>query len=53
MAQIRATIGSRKKAKIAKIIHKKRREARILLIFFSKNKPRITRSMIISPFVKK
>jgi len=50
MAQIRAISGSAKKAKIARIIHKKNSEARIFLILLSKNKPRTMRNIMISPW---
>ena len=52
MAQIIATKGRIKKAKIAKIIHKKKIETSIFLIFANKNKPKATRKVMISPLVK-
>ena len=48
-----AISGSTKKAKIAKIIHKKKIEASIFLIFANKNKPKTIRNIMISPLVKK
>ena len=53
MAQIMAISGSTKKAKIAKIIHKKKIETSIFLIFANKNKPKTIRNIMISPLVKK
>ena len=52
MAQIRAISGKTKKARMAKIIHKKKSEARILFILLSKNRPKIIRNRIISPWLK-
>jgi hypothetical protein len=53
MAQIMAISGSAKKAKTARIIQKANNQAKILLILTSKNKPKMTKNMMISPLLKK
>ena len=53
MAQTIATNGNTKNAKIAKIIQPANNQSKILLILLSKNKPKTTRNMIISPLIKK
>ena len=53
MAQISKISGSNKMAKIARIIQQAKIQAKIWLIFLSKNKPKTMRNTIISPLLKK
>ena len=53
MAQITNIIGRIKKARMAKIIHKASKKARVFWILLSKDKPRTIRKVIISPLIKK
>ena len=53
MAQITNISGRIKKARMAKIIHKASKKARVFWILLSKDKPRTIRKVIISPLVKR